>query len=216
MAMTRPWLALVGALACTASANAGWAAGPPAVQRPETQPRTEVALEVASSSFQPNASMPTDVSAYGRNISPPLSWSPGPPGTKAFALLVEDPDASTPEPVVHWLAWNIPAEVQSLSRAMRNVERPKTPAGMVQGVNQHGSVGYSGPRPPIGDPPHHYHFQLFALDRPLGVKPGGDREAVLKAMRGHVLARGELVGLYAQSAQTPRGARRGASLGSSR
>jgi Raf kinase inhibitor-like YbhB/YbcL family protein len=196
--------ALVALLAAFTSSDVR-AAGPVALRRPETQPvsRAAAELQIGSTAFQPNGAMPTDLSGYGRNVSPPLSWSAGPPGTKAYALMVEDPDAPTPEPAVHWLAWDIPADMRSVSRGMRNLDRPKTPAGMVQGANYHGSLGYSGPRPPVGDPPHHYHFQVFALDRALRVKPGADRGALLKAMRGHVLARGELVGLYGQPAPRP-------------
>ena len=69
---------------------------------------------------------------------------------------------------------------------------------MLQGRTTRGSVGYYGPRPPVGDPPHHYHFQVFALDTMLDVPLGADRDQVLDAMQGHVLAKGELVGTYAQ------------------
>jgi phosphatidylethanolamine-binding protein (PEBP) family uncharacterized protein len=72
---------------------------------------------------------------------------------------------------------------------------------LLQGKTSRGSVGYFGPRPPVGDPPHHYHFQVLALDAELDVPPGSERDAVLAAAKGHVLAAGELVGTYQQTEQ---------------
>jgi len=183
------------ALLAAAPASLAHAGGPVAIARPELH--AAASLQVSSTAFAPGGPIPMDQSGYGRNISPVLNWSAGPPGTKAYALLVEDPDAPGAEPTVHWLAYDIPADVRALPRGVRNQAELKRPEGMKQGANYHGSVGYSGPRPPAGDPPHHYHFQVFALDRPLKLRPGADRDAVLRAMRGHVLAAGELVGAFA-------------------
>lgn len=72
------------------------------------------------------------------------------------------------------------------------------PEGLLQGNGSRGSAGYYGPHPPVGDPPHHYHFQLFALDAVLTLPPGANREQLLDAIKGHVLAKGELVGSYRQ------------------
>ena len=113
----------------------------------------------------------------------------------------QDPAARTPEAAVHWLVYALPAEVLSLPRGLHNVAEPTHPLGSAQGRNDHGSLGYSGPHPPVGDPPHHYHFQVFALDRAPRVKPGADLAALERAMDGHVTARGELVATYA--APTP-------------
>ena len=140
-----------------------------------------------------------EYSGYGRNISPAVAWRGAPPRTRSLALLVEDPDAGSPPPVVHWLAWNIPAGVAALPRATRNAPELERPAGVRQGVNSHGGTGYTGPHPPVGDPAHHYHVQVYALDRRLGLKSGADRAALLRAMAGHVLARGETVVLYAEA-----------------
>jgi Raf kinase inhibitor-like YbhB/YbcL family protein len=143
-------------------------------------------------------------SGYGRNLSPALSWTPGPPGTQAYALMWEDPDVPSMQPVVHWLAWNIPATVLSLSRGVRNAGELLRPPGMRQGRNSHGGIGYTGPHPPVGDPAHHYHVQVFALDRPLRLKPEADRGALLDALKGRVIARGEAVVLYAEAPPKPR------------
>ena len=70
---------------------------------------------------------------------------------------------------------------------------------IVQGATSRGSVGYFGPRPPVGDAPHHYAIQVFALDRPLDILPGSDRDTLLEAMRGHVIGEGRLVGTYGQT-----------------
>jgi Raf kinase inhibitor-like YbhB/YbcL family protein len=91
-----------------------------------------------------------------------------------------------------------------LTPAMRNIGDPTAPLGMLQGWNDHGSVGYSGARPPVGAPAHRYVFQIFALDRVLHLKKDAYRDQVLKAMRGHVLAKGEFTTTYAEAAPKPR------------
>ena len=138
-------------------------------------------------------------SGYGRNISPAMSWRGVPPRARSLAVVWEDPDAGAPPPVVHWLAWNLPPTVTALPRAVRNAPELERPAGARQGANSHGGIGYTGPHPPVGDPPHHYHAQVYALDRKLGLRAGADRAALLRAMAGHVLARGEAVVLYAEA-----------------
>jgi Raf kinase inhibitor-like YbhB/YbcL family protein len=83
-----------------------------------------------------------------------------------------------------------------MCESIPTVLRLEDPAGALQGRNSRGQIGYMGPRPPAGDPPHRYHFQVFALDTMLNVAPGADRETLLAAMRDHVLARGEHVGTF--------------------
>jgi Raf kinase inhibitor-like YbhB/YbcL family protein len=159
-------------------------------------------LEVSIPDVAPGGALPLGYTADGRNISPPLSWSAGPHGVKSYLVLVQDPDAPPAAPLIHWLIWNIPPDVTSLPRAMHNVDSPTTPLGSAQAQNFHGSLGYTGPRPAPGDAPHHYHFQVFALDRMLKVRPGSQPPAVLAAMAGHVRASGELVATFA--APTPK------------
>jgi Raf kinase inhibitor-like YbhB/YbcL family protein len=130
-----------------------------------------------------------------------LQWTAGPQGTQSYVLLMEDPDAkSTPLPVIHWVLWNIPANVTSLREGLEPLDRLEDPMGLRQGGNSMRTVGFKRPRPPAGDDAHHYHVELFALDRQLTLHPGANRHDVLKAMQGHVLATGELKGLFARPA----------------
>jgi Raf kinase inhibitor-like YbhB/YbcL family protein len=120
-----------------------------------------------------------------------------------MVVLLEDPDAESPKPYVHWVLYNLPAETRELPEAIPKPGRLKDYSGALQGLNSRGTLGYFGPRPPQGDPPHRYHFEVFALDAPLGFNPGVNRQAVLNAMGGHVLAKGELVGTYQRRGDAP-------------
>ncbi|MGH9941661.1 MAG: YbhB/YbcL family Raf kinase inhibitor-like protein [Pyrinomonadaceae bacterium] len=163
---------------------------------PEVQ-RAPASISVRSDAFGPNQPIPDRHSAYHEDRSPALSWTNVPASAKSLVLLVEDPDAGSPMPFAHWLVVNIPANAQSLAAALPKSETLAQAGGaMQQGATHTGKLGYYGPRPPAGDPPHRYHFQVFALDRMLQLPTGFNRQALLDAMRGHVVARGELVGTY--------------------
>jgi Raf kinase inhibitor-like YbhB/YbcL family protein len=153
---------------------------------------------VQSSAFAANEKIPLAYSAYGDDASPPLSWSGTPGGTRSFVVIVDDPDASSAKPFTHWIAYNLPADIKTLREGLPTTPRLEAPVSMLQGQNTRGSAVYFGMKPPPGDPAHHYHFQVFALDRMLDLKPGARREEVLAAIRGHVLAKGELVGTFAR------------------
>lgn len=170
---------------------------PLALEREET--RTTGSLQVASASIAPQAAIPLRHSEYADGVSPQLRWDPV-PGAKSYALVMEDPDARPVTPFVHWLAWNIPASTTQLPEGLQEQLRLTAPEGVLQGTGTRGSPGYYGPRPPVMDPPHRYHFQVFALDRMLDLPPGADRDQLLAAMRGHVLAKGVLVGSFQQLA----------------
>ena len=129
-------------------------------------------------------------------ISPDLSWTGVPPSAKSLAVFVEDPDAKEPKPFVHWVLYNLPSSITALPESVPGAPRLPEFGGALQGRTSRGTTGYVGPRPPKGDPPHHYHFQVFALDAPLTLDPGADATAVAGAMKGHVLASGELVGTF--------------------
>jgi Raf kinase inhibitor-like YbhB/YbcL family protein len=166
-----------------------------AVKLPETA--TNASLTVSSTVFEQGGTIPDIYSSYDQNASPPLRWTKGPQGTHSYAILAEDPDAATtPLPVVHWVVWNIPASVSGLREGLSTLDRLQEPMGLRQGPNTaEGNVGYKGPHPPKGDPPHHYHFEVFALDQTLDLRAGANREDLIKAMGGHVIAKGELIGL---------------------
>lgn len=195
--------ALLAALVCTgpvAAAKPG--ASPPPFQGPVlAQDRvlspTIDTLTVTSSAFQPGGAIPLVYSLYAKSLSFPVSWTPGPAGTQSYVLIVEDPDSGQPQPTLHWLAYNIPPTTLSLGKNVRNAAVLKGPRTLMQGMNSKDGIGYVGPHPPVGDPPHHYHVQVFALSRMLPLGGGATRDQVLAAMNDRVLAEGELVGTFA-------------------
>jgi Raf kinase inhibitor-like YbhB/YbcL family protein len=132
--------------------------------------------------------------AGDHNVSPPLAWSGAPERTRELALLVEDPDAPLPQAFVHWAVYGLSPALTSLPEGVGIGS--KLPKGAAEGRNSTGRSGFVGPKPPPGHGIHHYHFQLFALDEPLGLAPGAERDALVEAMRGHVVAQGELIGTY--------------------
>jgi Raf kinase inhibitor-like YbhB/YbcL family protein len=180
-----------------------------AFDRPDTQaPPGAPPLEIVSSNVMADKPMLQVFSAYGKNVSPPIAWSVGPDKTKAYVLIVQDidaqdPDSRKPEPLLHWLAYNIPPQVHALNRGIKNIKLTTSPLGMMQGWNSHESFGYTGPHPPVGAPAHRYVFQIYAVDRKLSAGPGAHLDRVLSAMRGHVIARGEVTALYAEPAPKP-------------
>ncbi len=154
-----------------------------------TAPKT---IQVKSSAFANNGTIPDKYSNYFEDISPEISWSGVPKNAKSLVLMVEDPDASL-KPVTQWIAANIPVNVMSFAE---NAPKTEMFNGAMQGGNTTGKIGYYGPHPPPADKPHTYHFQVFALDTMLKLPEGFNRQALLDAMKGHVIAKGETVGMY--------------------
>ena len=155
-------------------------------------------LEVTSTAFGQGEEIPRKYTGEGEDLSPPLSWSGVPEAAREIAVLCDDPDAPTPEPWVHWLIYGIPAGTGGLPEGISNEPRLNNPPGALQGKNSWPSgvtIGYRGPMPPPGGP-HRYYFKVYALDAPLGLEPGVDKQALLRALEGHVLAEGELMGRY--------------------
>jgi Raf kinase inhibitor-like YbhB/YbcL family protein len=142
--------------------------------------------------------IPADYTCDGLNISPPLAWSGIPPAAKSLALIVDDPDAPDPAAPkmtwVHWVLYNIPVATQGLAE---NIAAASLPAGTREGLNDWGRQGYGGPCPPIGR--HRYYFKLYALDTVLGDLQSPTKEQVEQALKGHILAKAQLVGLYQRS-----------------
>jgi Raf kinase inhibitor-like YbhB/YbcL family protein len=155
-----------------------------------------MSLILHSPAFSPGTTIPRRHTGDGEDLSPPLSWSGLPPETRELALIVDDPDAPTPQPWVHWVISKISPLEQGIAEGVHVKPAPSFPAGALQGKNSWGTVGYRGPAPPKGHGVHHYHFRLYVLDAPLGVTAGLDKPGLLKAMQGHILAESELVGTY--------------------
>jgi Raf kinase inhibitor-like YbhB/YbcL family protein len=154
-----------------------------------------MSLSLSSSLFTHGGAIPARCTGDGRDESPELSWSNPPEGTKAFALVVDDPDAPDPKAPkrtwVHWVVSDLPPSATSLPAG---ASRKAMPAGSHEGKNDGGETGYSGPYPPIGT--HRYFFKLYALDAPTGLGAGHTKAELLKAIEGHVLDQAELMGTY--------------------
>src|SRR3954464_2402423 len=177
MKSRRLLLACLLAVACSQQSNAGPTPVVLAVDRPETQ--AAAGFTLTSPDFRANGQLPHRFSASDVNISPSLVWSGLPAGTKSLALLLEDPDASSGKPFVHWLVANIDPGAGGLSEGSVTL-------GARVGRNTRGDPAYFGPKPG-GHDAHHYHFEMFALDRKLEFKMAPSRDQLLAAMSGHVL-----------------------------
>lgn len=150
-------------------------------------------MVVTSQDFANGSPMPARQA--GKDAAPPrIGWTDAPAETKEFVILAEDPDAPLPKPFVHWIVYGIPggattypldAVTGSLSTVLSKV-----------GKNTRGKLAFAGAAPPPGHGVHHYHFEVFALDTSLPFAPGVDRDTVVAAMNGHVLASGEVIGTY--------------------
>jgi Raf kinase inhibitor-like YbhB/YbcL family protein len=147
------------------------------------------AITVTSKAFSTSGSIPVDHTCDGADRSPPLTWSAPPEGTRAIAVVMDDPDAPGGN-FTHWVAFDIAATTVSLSEGADVAS-----FGGTEGINGFGRVGYAGPCPPRGEV-HRYYFRVFALNAPVGARPGAARDAVDGAMNGHVLAEGSLMGTF--------------------
>jgi Raf kinase inhibitor-like YbhB/YbcL family protein len=148
-------------------------------------------MEIKSPAFEEGAFIPRKYTCDGMNVSPPLEWSLVPEVTKAFALICDDPDASM-RTWVHWVLYNIPGDQNRISEDIPPMEVLEN--GAMHGKNDFRRTGYGGPCPPRGT--HRYFYKIYALDEVLDLDPGISKKALLKAMEGHVLAEGQLVGRY--------------------
>ena len=155
-----------------------------------------MAFTLTSAAFRDGAGIPVKYTCDGVDVSPPLSWSSAPAGTRGFALIVDDPDAPAGS-WVHWVLYNLPAAVFELPENIAKVESLDLD-GARQGRNDFRRPGYGGPCPPPG-PAHRYFFKLYALAAPLTLKAGAQKRDVEAAMEGHVLATAQLMGTYGRS-----------------
>jgi Raf kinase inhibitor-like YbhB/YbcL family protein len=170
--MTFPIIALLVALAAASAAQKG-------VFRMET-------VTISSPAFTHGEAIPARYTCDGADVSPPLTIGTTPPEARSLALIMDDPDAPMGT-WVHWVVWNIPAHT-------REIPEDGLPLGASQGRNDWRRSGYGGPCPPSGT--HRYFFRLYALDTPLQLAPSTTKADLERAMQGHILARGELMGTY--------------------
>ncbi len=150
---------------------------------------------LSTTSINLEGRLDTRHSAYHENRSPPLVWAPV-HDAAGYAIIVEDPDAPRERPFVHWLIWNIPAEATSLPEGVPTNASAALLGGAVQGVNDNGTTGYFGPRPPVGHGVHRYHFQIFALAALLAFAPDTPLGVLVSALKGDTLADGDLIVTY--------------------
>jgi Raf kinase inhibitor-like YbhB/YbcL family protein len=153
-------------------------------------------ITLTSPAFNPGAVVPRRHTGDGEDLSPALAWSGLPPETRELAIIVDDPDAPSPEPWVHWVIARVPATETGIAEGVPPKPSPSFPPGSLQGKNSWGTVGYRGPAPPRGHGVHHYHFRLYALDGAVNVSSGFDKSGLLRAMKGHILGEADLVGTY--------------------
>jgi len=148
-------------------------------------------IKIISPAFEDGGLIPAKYTCDGVDVSPPLQWDAVPEGAKSIALICDDPDAPM-RTFVHWVLFNLPAEVKELAE---NTPSDRTlPNGAKQGTSDFGKIGYGGPCPPSGT--HRYFFKIYALDAYVDLAAGAKKQQLLKAMEGHIIAQGQLIGKY--------------------
>jgi Raf kinase inhibitor-like YbhB/YbcL family protein len=155
----------------------------------EPQFNAPAKLAIKSPAFSDGAGIPKEYTADGKNLSPPLSWSQPPSGTKSLALICDDPDAPAGT-WVHWVVWGMAPQIKGLCQGV-----PANDCRYQQGLNSFNKIGYGGPSPPPGKR-HRYYFKVFALDCQLDLKGTTKVSELAQAVKGHVLATGALMGTY--------------------
>ncbi|HEY0029883.1 MAG TPA: YbhB/YbcL family Raf kinase inhibitor-like protein [Bacteroidia bacterium] len=155
-------------------------------ERLEPVVKTET-LIIKSKAFEEKGVIPARYTCDAENMNPPISIERIPAGTKSLAIIVDDPDA--PKGTFdHWLIWNI-EPTDSI---------PENAAPGIEGKNSFGTINYEGPCPPSGKP-HRYFFKVYALDALLDVKEGADKKTLEAAISKHIIAKGEIIGLYSET-----------------
>src|SRR5262245_50936008 len=161
--------------------------------------QTSQTITITSPTIKAGEPIPKDHTADGKNVSPALTWSNVPAGTKEFALIMDDPDVPMPQPFVHWVIYKIPGTAKGLPENIPIDPATPMPAeitGGVQGMSGFRRPIYRGPTPPPGKP-HRYHFKVYAIDAVLDLKPGLTKAEHLDAINGHIVGEGEIVAIYA-------------------
>jgi len=154
--------------------------------------RVKETITISSPAFKDGETIPVKYTGFGEDVSIPLNWKNIPNGAKSIAILMDDPDAPIGT-FTHWIIFNIPVSTTRLPEGVPQV--PELPDGSKQGRNDFGRIGYNGPMPPAGKV-HHYIITIFALDTVLNLPAGINAKTFHRALQGHILAEGKLVGLY--------------------
>ena len=157
----------------------------PPAEDSEEEGEITMQMSLTSPAFNEGEAIPVQYSCDGENVSPDLDWFGIPEGTVSLAFIMDDPDAPVGT-LIHWVLYNIPADMPGLQLGMTGVG--------VDGTNSWGTTGYGGPCPPGGT--HRYYFKLYALDLSLDLEAGVNKEELLTAMDGHILGQAELMGTY--------------------
>jgi Raf kinase inhibitor-like YbhB/YbcL family protein len=181
------WIILAGILAACSTS------GGTEPSQMTSEEGVTMAIELTSPAFEDGEAIPVKYSCDGEDISPALSWKNLPAGTVSLALIVDDPDAPGGT-WVHWVAYDIPPETAGFPEKIPATS--ELPSGGKQGNNSWKRVGYGGPCPPRGT--HRYFFKLYALDTVLGLDTGFTKGRLLRAMEGHVLDQGQLMGTFSR------------------
>jgi Raf kinase inhibitor-like YbhB/YbcL family protein len=146
------------------------------------------AMTITSPAFAENAAIPSLYTCNGKNINPPLRITNMPADTKSLTLIMDDPDAPRGT-WVHWTVWNIDPSTTAIGE-------DSVPEATIEGITSFGKPGYGGPCPPSGT--HRYHFKIYALDTLLDLPSHAEKNELEEAMKGHIIAHAELVGVYSK------------------
>ncbi|MEZ5122143.1 MAG: YbhB/YbcL family Raf kinase inhibitor-like protein [Solirubrobacterales bacterium] len=152
------------------------------------QPLNVQDLKLRAAAFDAHAPIPARHTGDGEDVSPALEWTGVPAGTKAFAVVVHDPDAPLVDGFTHWVAYGIAGDATGLPEGGGDA--------VVHGQNSFGEQRYNGPAPPSGHGPHHYYFWVYALDADLDLDPGLTRRQLLGRIEDHVIEQARVIGTY--------------------
>jgi Raf kinase inhibitor-like YbhB/YbcL family protein len=155
-------------------------------------------MQLTSSAFQQDTLIPQRFTCEGENVSPEFAWKDAPNETKSFVFLIHDPDAPRRDGFAHWVLYDIPANVATIQENVPSQHAAVAGLGM-QGRNDSGKIGYTGPCPPSGV--HRYFARVYALRQELDLEPGAKYQEVIAAMQGKIIEQAELMGRYAKRMQ---------------
>ncbi len=155
------------------------------------QQENKMDIKIQTPAFKDGGNIPSKYTCDDANISPRLTWSTKAEGIKTYAIIVNDPDAPSGD-FVHWVLYNIPSNIKELAEDI--TPSKNIPEEILMGTNGAGKIGYMGPCPPSGT--HRYYFRIYGLNSALHLSPGAEKWQLVKAMEGHIVAQGELMGKY--------------------